>query len=140
MIKTTLLIASLVIMAGCGEVTQPRQPRQPPPSDEMETKENILIMYHTDPVFCVSDDLKNQLASANFTDILTRVETNHINCGNYNRTNTGVNCKERDLSEEDDYYLEYSTSCVVGANLRYANPQGSQNLGDFAVDANLEIL
>ncbi len=133
----TLGMIAILGLAGCGETTTRQTPQKPTNTDPMAQREAISILYHADPEFCVSYELKNRLMQDGFMNILQRVESNHINCINYGRAGDPT-CSEGDMIDLDEHYLKFNTSCVVGVD---ASPsQKAEKFSDIAIDANLEIL
>ncbi len=93
--------------------------------DPMTERDLIEIFYHSPTGMCEDPDfqqyLKDELASQGFVIdyYLFREETNTVDCATYDRTNDiNDGCLIFDLVEllQDETYLQYDTSCVIGVD------------------------
>ena len=93
--------------------------------DPMSERDLIEIFYYSPTGMC--DDptfqqyLKDELASQGFVIdyYLFREETNTVSCATYDRINDiNDGCITFNLAEllQDDTYLQYDTSCVIGVD------------------------
>ncbi len=108
--------------------------------DPMTERDLIEIFYHSPTGMCEDPDfqqyLKDDLASQGFVIdyYLFREETNTIDCATYDRTNDiNDGCLIFDLVEllQDDTYLNYNTSCVIGVDF-------DPNVQPVATDTNID--
>jgi len=79
-------------------------------TEQMKERDAILIVHDYPAEVCTSQLLKDELAAdIGATDIITSVEPNTINCGDYARNNDYISCGE-------ETFGGYPDTCVIGMN------------------------
>ena len=106
---TLTAITAAILISGCGGGSSGGS--TPAPIDPMTQKDYIVIYKHYPAEVCTSTILHNNLSDMGFYGIIQRVESNHISCADYGRSNNKTSCLE-----SDTYEYQYDTACVVGAN------------------------
>lgn len=111
------VLSSAFMFVGCGGG---RGGSSTPSSsvDPMTLRSGIFIFYHSPEDICLSGELTRDLAEAGGRNIITRVESNNVNCATYGKVEAvvvgGEACVLHDMIDFDPSYSSVATSCVIG--------------------------